>query len=63
LDDPHQGYGNRHLQNDTGFTSEELITLRGKINGSITSEKKKASSRLNGLKGGQAVKHKSKTET
>jgi uncharacterized protein (DUF2225 family) len=35
------------------FTPEELLTLRAKINGSITSEKKKAASRLNGLKGGQ----------
>jgi hypothetical protein len=41
------------------FTPEELASLRAKISGSSTSEKKKAASRLNGLKGGQ---HKPKTE-
>jgi hypothetical protein len=35
------------------FTPEELTSLRAKISGSSTSEKKKAASRLNGLKGGQ----------
>jgi hypothetical protein len=39
------------------FTPEELLTLRAKINGSITSEKKKAASRLNGLKGGPHKLH------
>jgi transposase-like protein len=40
---PHCGYE---------FTEEEKKTLRAKISGSSTSEKKKAASRLNGLKGG-----------
>ena len=42
------------------FTPEELASLRAKIRGSSTSEKKKAASRLNGLKGGP---HAPKPET
>ncbi|MDR1047684.1 MAG: hypothetical protein LBL64_07900 [Treponema sp.] len=40
---PHCGYE---------FTEEEKKTLRARIGGSSTSDKKKAASRLNGLKGG-----------